>query len=315
MIRIRKANLQDYLQIWQIHASDIADWVDETGEVDEAKFRQASMAERWRIGGPWMSPETCAIHLNALLLAGQIPLVASKGQRVLGELELFVGPDARAGGKNANISVLYAHRVARGQRIGSALLHETVRRARVLDCQSITVFNPSAEAERLYQRFGLTEELHQQQLHLPCQSGPRPAGVELTIVPLPDHAQLGDIPLWVGYYQSSVQCWQHVAWSLAPGIYALALKPIRPEMIVQLRLSGGETALLVFRPLGDGSVAMLHIWTRTPQDAFVRAAISYGAELGFKQLELMVDQAAAQRLHRRFGGQILPGYKRLLCHL
>lgn len=312
MIRIRSAVLQDYYQIWQVHASDIDAWVDAAGRFRPELWRRSSMAERWRCGGPWLSPETCAIHLNALLLAGQLPLVAMRGTRILAELELFIGEDARAGGKNANISVCYVERNHRGQGLGSALVAEAARRARVLGCQTLTVFNPTPAAMSFYQRHGLQEPLPQVKLQLHSASARPQSAWRLQPAAWPAHQQLAQLPLWIGYYQSSQQCWQQIVWDQEPGLFALPLRPIQPQMLLQGRGPGAATAYLALRPLGDGSTAQLYIWTSYPHWQWVAAAQAWAQQLGIACLDVMCDLASARQLQQRLGGQRHLGSLRLL---
>lgn len=315
MIRIRKAALLDYEDIWQVHASDIDQWVDEQGQVDLAAFRRSSIADRWLKGGPWMSPETCAIHLNALLLAGQTPLVACRGSRILGETELFLGPDADFAGPTLNISVLYVHRAARGQGVGSALLTETVRRAKVFGCAAVTVYNPSPEAEGLYRRFGLQEEHDQQLLTLPT-AGEHRSEVQLLPLAWPtEQPQLSELRLWVGGYQSSSQTWQQVQWALEPGLYALPLRPITREMTFQARNRFGEAAYLCLRPLGDGEQAQVHIWGKHFDAELVGALLPVARRLGVRQLLLMCGLPVAAELRRRYDATGQPGHQRLALRL
>lgn len=315
MIRIRKAALMDYQQIWQVHASDIDQWVNELGQVDMEIWQRTSMAERWLAGGPWMSPETCAIHLNALLLAGQTPLVASRGSKLLGEAELFLGHDAALGGLTLNISVLYVHRLARGQGVGSALLTETLRRARVYGCQAVTVHNPSVQAEHLYRRFGLAEEQLQSTLIVPTSLVSSDAGLDLQPVDWPrNHQLLADLPFWAGTYQTSPQCWQQLVWALTPGLYALPLKPVEAGMT--LASQGKENpAYLCMRPLGNGGQAELYIWGREADTSLVAAVMPWARKFGIKQLQVVAKQETNDRLARRFGGQAAPGHKRLILRM
>jgi len=76
MLRIRKATLDDVNGIVDVHTS---------GE----ELSSLSVGERYLRGGPWMSVETCSIHINALLLENQLPAVAELDGRIVGEAEAF----------------------------------------------------------------------------------------------------------------------------------------------------------------------------------------------------------------------------------
>lgn len=90
-INIRVASIDDVEGIVQVHCSGIDRWVRHTnaGAV-EVNYDDLSVAERFRHSDPWMSVETCAIHLNNLLTNGQYPLIAELNGRIVGEVEIYV---------------------------------------------------------------------------------------------------------------------------------------------------------------------------------------------------------------------------------
>ena len=90
-INIRVAYIDDVEGIVQVHCSGIDRWVRHTnaGAV-EVNYDDLSVAERFRHSDPWMSVETCTIHLNNLLTNGQYPLIAELNGRIVGEVEIYV---------------------------------------------------------------------------------------------------------------------------------------------------------------------------------------------------------------------------------
>ncbi|MDK2464038.1 MAG: GNAT family N-acetyltransferase, partial [Candidatus Korarchaeota archaeon] len=119
MVEIRLASLRHVAGIVEVHRSDLHStrvWTPEG-------WREASPGDldpcQWVLnGGPWMSVETCAIHVNNLLTQGQIPLVALEGDRVLGEVELILGDEGGRRGLVAHLSVIEVHRDFRGRGVG-----------------------------------------------------------------------------------------------------------------------------------------------------------------------------------------------------
>ncbi len=108
--RIRVASLDDVRGIVEVHCSGVGEWVKRVdGREVEARYEDLSVEERFSHGGPWMSVETCAIHINNLLINEQYPLVAELDGRIVGELELYVGED-RVLGRCGFIDVLEVHR-------------------------------------------------------------------------------------------------------------------------------------------------------------------------------------------------------------
>ena len=91
---VRTASLDDVRGIVDIYCSDIDKWIKRVnGREVEARYEELSIEERWSHGGPWMSIETCAIHLNYLLVSNQYPLVTILDNKVISELELYIGEE------------------------------------------------------------------------------------------------------------------------------------------------------------------------------------------------------------------------------
>jgi len=67
-LRVRLASLNDVREIVEVHCSDVEKWFRWTnGRRVEAEYEDLRIEERFMNGGPWMSVETCAIHLNNVL--------------------------------------------------------------------------------------------------------------------------------------------------------------------------------------------------------------------------------------------------------
>jgi len=163
MMDIRIAKLEDTNGIVEVHCSDVEEWYHyENGQRKEPdSYDNLTLKERSLHGGPWMSIETCAIHLNNLLLNGQIPLVAKIEGRIVGELELFISEERINGRtkKIAHIDVLEVHREFRGQGMGRELVKTVEEFARKKKCELLTV-TPEKEAVGLYEKAGIKGILH-----------------------------------------------------------------------------------------------------------------------------------------------------------
>ena len=136
----RLARLEDTADITAIHCSYMDQWTRTIGaESDVVPYDSLSIAERWGFGGPWMSTETCAIHVNNMLLKRHYPIVALEGDRLIGEMELFVGREGEQFGKNAHVGLLYVAKGCTGKGIGRALIEKAVSIAAENRCDTITV--------------------------------------------------------------------------------------------------------------------------------------------------------------------------------
>lgn len=149
---VRAAGLDDVAGIHEVHRSDVSEWRRLDGTRGE--FERLSVLERYLNGGPWMSPESCAVYVNELILAATPPIIALRDGRVLGEMELLFGPDRDELGMAVCLSILYVHRAARGQGVGRALVGEAIRRGRALGCRSIETTDPEEGAIPFYRKEG-----------------------------------------------------------------------------------------------------------------------------------------------------------------
>ena len=74
MIAVRMASIDGVKGMVDAHCSDVVRWVKRIdGKEVEAKCEDLTIEKRFAHGGPWMSVETCAIHLNYLIVHGQYP--------------------------------------------------------------------------------------------------------------------------------------------------------------------------------------------------------------------------------------------------
>ncbi len=91
MITVRLATLADTAAITEIYKTDVPTWerLDYAGELVPVSYESLSLYERWQHGGPWMSIETCSVHLNRLLAGSGFPLVAEFDGKVLAEAEVY----------------------------------------------------------------------------------------------------------------------------------------------------------------------------------------------------------------------------------
>ncbi|WP_048146981.1 GNAT family N-acetyltransferase [Pyrococcus abyssi] len=144
-MKIREATLNDAQGITEVHISD----------VKIPRYEELSVEERYRYGGPWMSVETCAIHINNLLLHNHPVLVAEENGRILGELEMLISEEMFLGKirKICHVNVLMVHKDYRGKGIGRALMIEAERVARERGCELITV-TPEDRAVGFYKKLG-----------------------------------------------------------------------------------------------------------------------------------------------------------------
>lgn len=153
-LKIRHARLEDASEISDIHRSHVAKWYRKTdAEQYEVPYGSLSLSERWGFGGPWMSVETCSVHLNNLLLQHQFPIVAQKGKKLVGEMELFTGNEGAPYSKNMHIGLLYVRKGSTRKGVGKALVHKALDMAKAQECDTLTVSSDQAN-EGFYEKCG-----------------------------------------------------------------------------------------------------------------------------------------------------------------
>ncbi len=156
-IEIRLASLDDIKGIVDAHCSSVSKWFKRVGGKEvEAKYEDLTVIERFSLGGPWMSAETCAIHINNLLLNGQYPLIALLNGKIVGELEFYVGEEKGILGNCGFIDVLEVHKSFRRRGVGKALVNKAKEIAKEHECDTVAVW-PDKEAIEFYRRCGLSE--------------------------------------------------------------------------------------------------------------------------------------------------------------
>jgi len=146
-MRIRPAVLDDSGEIMELHT---------VGD----DFSGLSVAEKYSKGGPWMSIETLAIHINNLLLDGQLVAVAELDGRIVGETEVLFSEEPVLGEMRriAHIDVVEVHPDYRGRGIGRALMEFAEDVARENGAEIMTV-QPDGEARGFYEKLGFDVEL------------------------------------------------------------------------------------------------------------------------------------------------------------
>ena len=129
---VREATLDDTQDIVGTHLTN-------PDRPFDRPIEELSVAERYSYGGPWMSVESCAIHLNNMLAWGYVPLVVEDEGKVIAEAEFYIGKDVPPLGTTLDISVLYVHSDFQRRGAGSLLVQEMISRAKREKCHYVTV--------------------------------------------------------------------------------------------------------------------------------------------------------------------------------
>lgn len=194
-----------------------------------------------------------AVHVAALLQAGQCVLVATWAGEVIGEAEyVFTGePEPYAA---LHLSILYVHAAWQGRGVGQALLEAGVNLARERGLPALTT-QPDDAARGFYARngFELWRMQHELQLETPA-SPPAPA---LTPVTSPEQSPGPELALRIGRYQCGPQGWE-VLW---PSLELPGWSDLR-RSVWQGYLESGPAVLGLCRQLTDPTQADAYVWLK-----------------------------------------------------
>lgn len=285
VISVRLATLQDAAAITAIHTSDVPQWsrIDSEGRSHPAAYSDLTVYERWQHGGPWMSLETCAVHLNRLLAGAGIPLVAVRDGEVLAEAEVYESFEAPPFGHHLEISIIATHTAYHHQGLGTALVEYICQMARLMKCERVTVSD--ANARGFYEKTGFTQTHTGRGVRFTPQAG----RVFYQATPLTERSPL-QVKGWYmpfGRLRGSRQEWDR----LFPQDWAAGIPEIsnRPAEHVKLTISGGQQAILfVTEPeMPDYHPGDLHLtcWSGRPYTPMLLAAIrDWAFKQGYKGL-------------------------------
>jgi ribosomal protein S18 acetylase RimI-like enzyme len=283
-MKIRPATLDDVVAITEVHKGDVPVWYHTIGdERTQAEYDKLTVFERYIAGGPWMSVETCAVHVNELLLHDLPPIVAVIDGKVVAEAEFYIGDEGIPYGKTLDISVLYVHPQCQHQGVGGALLKYLVERAIRSQCRCLTVV-PGPRG--FYQRYGFNSTYTRPQYLISAE----PSDIQYTIedIPIetPWHVVTG-LPMPIGRYTSSRQEWERhkmITYHL-PELSSCLHRRMR------IRTPSAEAVLILSQHSPFDDALVVHAWTSTmPIPDILAIARQESAFSGYEHLRLLIDQ-------------------------
>jgi|YNPNPStandDraft_1061719.scaffolds.fasta_scaffold07025_2 GNAT superfamily N-acetyltransferase len=283
-VEVRAGRLEDAAAITAVHCSEVAVWR-RGGKGEPAPYEALSLYDRWLHGGPWMSVETCAVHLNRWLRAGFLLLVAERDGEVVGEAEFVVEREPAPYGPSLHLALLIVHASHRRQGVARALVEAGARLASNLGCAALTT-QPEPSAEPFYASVGFSPWLWLREWQAPAQ--PLPLPVEPDPLPLAPYPTDAGLVQRVGRYQCGRQAWEELPFDLAlPEHQAL------PWGRWRLASPGGETAWLGLKAQAlEPSQADGMVWARPQADlaSLVETLQALAARLGFGYVDLLLEE-------------------------
>jgi GNAT superfamily N-acetyltransferase len=242
LITVRLATLEDTVAITEIHKSHKTGWTraNSTGELIPADYADLTLYERWQQGGPWVSVETCAVHINRLLSGSGVPLVAESNGEVLAEAEVYEGFEPPPFGHHLNLAVIIVHAKHLGIGFGSALMKYIVEMARLMKCERITVSQDQGREFYVKQGFRRTRSGHG--IRIPAQLGRVFYQATNLVDREPEQIKGWSMPF--GRYQSARQEWE----KLFPQSWAAGVPDLLNAPTTHLKLNvSAQNAILFLR--------------------------------------------------------------------
>ncbi len=290
MITIRPATLADAAAISIVHCSTVDEWRDPYTRrpTDAATL---DLFGRWYNGGAWMSVETCAIHLNGLLLHGHLPLVAEVNGVLVGEAEYYVNREPAPFGPHLHLSVLYVHKDWQRQGIGQALVEAGVEHAHALGCHALTT-QPEPEMTGFYRRVGFQPWMRAKEMQTAVEgTSPALTPFSLNSGP-PEH-----LALRIGRYQCGAQGWE----TLWPAVALPELRALR-RGVWRGELDGTPVVLGLREQFRNPTQADGYAWLppTAPLTPAVTALRSLGAREGYSAVDLLLPEDALPELKTVF---------------
>ncbi len=289
-IIIRPATLDDAAVITAIHCSTVKEWRDPVSH-QKTMYTALDLYGRWRNGGPWMSVELCAVHLNALLQRGHLPLVATAAGQVVGEAEYYLAHEASPF-TALHLSVLYVNAAQQGKGIGKALLAAGVDYARAQALPALTT-QPDAEAVGFYTRLGFAPWHMGIEMQLSA-SGRPPAQLQpLTAADTPPES----LALRIGRYQCGEQGWE----ALWPSYVLPGWSDLKRWAWGGV-LADAPVILGLREQLTDPRQADGYAWLSPEAELSlaIEALRGLAAAQGFSAVDLLLPQAQLPTLKTRF---------------
>lgn len=278
--KLRHATLEDAAEISEIHRSYVDSWCRKLdNEQYEVPYDSLSLSERWGFGGPWMSVETCSVHMNNLILQHQVHIVAEENGILIGEMELFLGEEGPGFGRNMHIGLLYVRRGHTGQGIGSALVNKAFKLAESQGCDTVSVASSQAN-EGFYEKCGF--ERSATMVELEAITNDYDVDVSPLQPPLNLWSFARGMAMSLGRYQSSAF---HLFEQL--DLYAIPefLNVSHKKVFINVN---GHPSLLVFVK-GDDVSADVYGWSGATAEELTQAALTLLGRDGVKYASILLS--------------------------
>lgn len=293
---VRLATLDDTAAISALFRAPIAVWqrLNAQGRVEDVRYDDLNIYDRWLHGGAWMSIETAAMQLSQLLSGAGLALVAQRGGHTVGYVEAYHGVEPPPFGDHLHLAHLIVHPDVEGQGIEQVLLAELFEQAAAMRARMVTIsrVGTSAADATFHEQYQYQTLCHIRRLSLPARTGQ--IFYRATEHPNADPAQIHGWHMPVGRLTSARQEWEH----LWPRIWEI-IPEIRAQRTHRLHLAaaGQEAFVCCRQQLYDPRSADVSVWSPKPLTGQLVSAIrDWGHREGYRTLVWVVADDAVKVL-------------------
>ena len=306
-VEVRSATLGDVPEIVAVFRSNVRKW--RTFAVLGRRYlpyERLTLLQRYRNGGPWMAPETCALHIQQVQASGNLALVAVHGGRVAGYSGLLFSHEPAPWGHNAKLDTIYVHKdLQRKIGAGTALIQTIEREARAAGCNILWAYKIARGAGPFYARCGFVPLLNQVRVTLRARQFPLSFDAEPLAHP-PGYAS--DLPLVIGHYASSQWLWASPErWRVEARALPDVFQRIEP-ICFRLRITpasgdppSDSSAYVYLIPEFRRAYASVLAWTRSGDVLpVVQAIVTVARRMKFRKVHLLFQEADWLTIHEAF---------------
>lgn len=287
-ITVRLALLQDVQTIVAVHTSHVTEWKRIDRQYIPTSYDELPLFERWQHGGPWMSVETCAVHIHRLLAGSGTPLVAELDGRVLAEAEVYESDEAAPFNRCLHLATVCTHQSNLKRGLGSALLTYIAQMAGLMGCRRVTLAQAAnVELPSFYAERGFRLMHSARRIQFSTHTGR--AVFQSAPFTNTDPAQIKGWHMPLGRYQAARQEWE----ALFPHEWAAGIPELIDARMAHLKLTvAGQNALVYLRESDEPGVCDLACWSARPLTApLVTALRDCAAREGFSTIQTLVSDA------------------------
>ncbi len=294
-IHIIKASLDLTQDICDLFRQRIDVWqrINTKGYVETLPYDSLTIYERWLHGGPWMSVETAAIHLNHHICSGGLAWVAIADGFILGYVEAYPGVEPAPYGKHLHIAEVVAHFESEDE-IKDLLLRHIIEMATEHKYERVTVsfsgYDMATAAQ--YRRYGMSQIAQIRRYTLPAKTGQ--GFYKVSEHPNANPDQLKGWHMSAGRIQSSHQHWE----ALWPDIWQ-SIDELAARQIYRLRfnIAGHDALVCVEQELYNPRSVNIACWSAKPLNSqFMTALRDWTHRENYRTLVLNIPESEVKAL-------------------